>query len=115
MWAEDANNRLPVSVGNTVDVANATWTNTIGDPELITVWQGPNFDADEPAFYHARVLEIPTPRWTAYDALRFADFICLASRFMRSLNCSKVSRSFGSAVCVERHCMGQDNKRAASD
>jgi hypothetical protein len=59
--------KLP-SVGNTVDVANATWTNSIGSPELITVWQDPEFDADLPAVYYARVLEIPTPRWTAYEA-----------------------------------------------
>jgi hypothetical protein len=58
-------------VGNTVDVANATWTNTIGDPELITVWTDADFDADVPAVYYARVIEIPTPRWTAYDAKRF--------------------------------------------
>ena len=57
-------------MGDTVDVANATWTNTIGDPELIAVWQDPEFDADQRAFYYARVLEIPTPRWTAYDAKR---------------------------------------------
>jgi hypothetical protein len=62
--------KLP-PVGNTVDVDNATWTNTIGDPELITVWKDPDFDAKQPAFYYARVLEIPTPRWTAYDAKRF--------------------------------------------
>jgi len=62
--------KLP-AVGNTVDVASATWTNTIGDSELITVWEDPDFDPDEPAFYYARVIEIPTPRWTAYDALRF--------------------------------------------
>ena len=58
-------------VGNTVDVANATWTNTIGAPELIAVWKDPEFDASLRAFYYARVLEIPTPRWTAYDAKRF--------------------------------------------
>lgn len=62
--------KLP-PVGSTVDVANATWTNTIGDPELITVWKDPDFDAKQRAFYYARVLEIPTPRWTAYDAKRF--------------------------------------------
>jgi hypothetical protein len=59
------------SVGNTVDVANATWTNTIGSPELIAVWQDPDFDAKLKAFYYVRVIEIPTPRWTAYDAKRF--------------------------------------------
>ena len=58
-------------VGNTVDVANATWANTIGDPELITVWKDPEFDPSLRTFYYARVIEIPTPRWTAYDAKRF--------------------------------------------
>jgi len=63
--------RCRAPVGSTVDLATATWTNTIGDPELITVWRDPDFDASERAFYYARVLEIPTPRWTAYDAVRF--------------------------------------------
>lgn len=65
-----ADGKLP-PVGNTVDVANATWTNTIGDPELITVWKDPDFDSSLRAFYYVRVLEIPTPRWTAYDAKFF--------------------------------------------
>jgi hypothetical protein len=58
-------------VGSTVDVANATWTNSLGAPELIAVWRDPDFDASQPAFYYGRVIEIPTPRWTAYDAKRF--------------------------------------------
>jgi hypothetical protein len=62
--------KLP-PVGSTVDVENATWTNTIGDPELIAVWKDPRFDPQQRAVYYARVLEIPTPRWTAYDAMRF--------------------------------------------
>ncbi len=65
-----ADGRLP-AVGNTVDVANATWTNSIGSPELVAVWEDPDFDPAESAFYYARVIEIPTPRWTAYEAKRY--------------------------------------------
>jgi hypothetical protein len=74
VWSGDrkpgANGKLP-AVGNTVDVANANWTNTIGASELGTVWTDPDFDPKLKAFYYMRVLEIPTPRWTTYDAFRF--------------------------------------------
>jgi hypothetical protein len=74
VWSGDrkpgVNGKLP-GVGNTVDVKNATWTNSIGSPELIAVWTDPAFDPKESAFYYARVIEIPTPRWTAYEAKRF--------------------------------------------
>lgn len=70
-WSGDrkpgADGKLP-PVGNTVDVANATWKNTIGAPELVATWTDPEFDAAQSAFYYGRVLEIPTPRWTAHDA-----------------------------------------------
>ena len=65
-----ADGKLP-PVGNTVNVEEAFWLNTIGDPELITVWKDPDFDPKLRAFYYARVIEIPTPRWTCYDAKRF--------------------------------------------
>jgi hypothetical protein len=74
VWSGDrkpgADGKLPL-VGNTVDVKNATWTNTIGSPELSTVWSDTEFDPKLSASYYARVLEIPTPRWTAYEAKRF--------------------------------------------
>ena len=73
-WAGDrqpgGDGKLP-SVGNTVDVAEASYTNTIGSALLAKVWRDPDFDPAQRAFYYARVLEIPTPRWSTYDAKRF--------------------------------------------
>jgi hypothetical protein len=66
----DKDGKLPL-VGNTVDIKNANWTNTIGASELGTVWTDPDFNPKESAFYYARVIEIPTPRWIVYDAFRF--------------------------------------------
>jgi hypothetical protein len=63
--------RCKTPVGNTVDVAKATWTDTIGDVALSAYFRDPDFDPRRAAAYYARVLEIPTPRWTAYDAKRF--------------------------------------------
>jgi hypothetical protein len=66
-----ADGRCKTSVGNTVDVPNATWKNTIGDPLLTAYWKDPEFNAKQRAFYYVRVIQIPTPRWTAYDQKRF--------------------------------------------
>jgi hypothetical protein len=63
--------RARAPVGNTVDIATATFTNTIGAPFLAAHWRDPDFDPAERAFYYVRVLEIPTPRWTTFDAVRF--------------------------------------------
>lgn len=74
VWAGDrqpnANGKLP-PVGDTVDLSIPSWTNTIGASELGTVWIDPEFDPNLRAFYYARVIEIPTPRWTAYDRVKF--------------------------------------------
>ena len=74
VWSGDrepgSDGKLP-PVGNTVDIKNATWKNTIGFPEFAATWTDPDFDPKQAAFYYARVIEIPTPRWTAYEAKRF--------------------------------------------
>jgi len=74
VWSGDRtpgdDGKLP-AVGNTVDASTANFTNTIGASELATVWVDPDFDPDQSAFYYARVIEIPTPRWSTFEALRF--------------------------------------------
>ena len=73
VWSGDrkigADGKLP-AVGNSVDLQTATYTNGIGAAQLATGWTDPDFKPDERAFYYARVLEIPTPRWNTYDAVR---------------------------------------------
>jgi hypothetical protein len=66
----DKNGRAKEPVGNTVDLETATWSNSIGDTQLATVWTDPDFDPAESSFYYVRVLEIPTPRWVLYDKVR---------------------------------------------
>ena len=74
VWSGDriagTNGKSP-PVGNTVDAATASFTNTIGASERAAVWEDPDFDPEQPAFYYARVIEIPTPRWSTHEAFRF--------------------------------------------
>ena len=63
--------RCNIPVGSTVNVADASYTNTIGDPMLMAYWKDPDFNPKQKAFYYVRVIEIPKPRWTAYDAKHF--------------------------------------------
>jgi hypothetical protein len=76
-WSDTANRKLAGGklspVGNTVDLKTATYKNTIGAPELVGWFKDASFDPKQRAFYYLRVLEIPTPRWTAYDAVKYGD------------------------------------------
>ena len=75
VWSDPASRR-PVNgkvpaVGDTVDRARATYSNSIGAPQLRTLWTDPEYRKGQRAFYYVRVLEIPTPRWVLFDALRY--------------------------------------------
>jgi hypothetical protein len=67
----ESDGRARKPVGNTVDVEEATYTNAIGDPYLHAFWRDPAFDPKQRAVYYVRAIEIPTPRWTTYDAKVF--------------------------------------------
>ena len=88
----DPNGRCKTPVGNTVNVPDASYTNTIGDAVLAAWWEDPNFDPAEHAFYYVRVIEIPTPRWTAYDAKR------LGSKFPEGTKMIIQDRAYASPI-----------------
>jgi hypothetical protein len=89
----DANGKLN-EVGNTVDVANATYTNAIGSEEFLITWKDPTYQANQKSFYYTRILEIPTPRWTAYDAKKFAQ------TFPDGVSMIVTERAYSSAIWV---------------
>ena len=94
-WSGDrkpgADGKLP-AVGSTVDLKTATYTNSIGATELVSYWTDPEFDASQRAVYYVRVLEIPTPRWTAYDVVRFK------SKMPASVAMTLQERAFSSPI-----------------
>ena len=99
-WSGDRSKDLETgkvpAVGSTVDVESATYKNTIGAPELAVVWTDPDFDASERAFYYARVLEIPRPRWTTVDAMYFG--IDLPSDVPHSIQDRAYTSPFGTRL-----------------
>jgi len=94
-WAGDrqlnAQGKLP-SVGNTVNLTDASWDNSIGATELTTTWQDPDFNAELEAFYYVRVIEIPTPRWTLYDKVRFD------AKFDETVKLTNTERAYTSPI-----------------
>jgi len=74
--------KVTTDVGSTVNLETASYTNTIGDAALITGWTDPEFDPKIDTFYYARVLEIPTPRWTAYDVVRLGSVMPKEARMV---------------------------------
>jgi hypothetical protein len=114
----DEDGKVP-PVGNTVDVARATYTNTLGAAELIAVWKDPDFDPNERAFYYGRMLEIPTPRWTAHDAKYYG------TRLPPEVPTTTTERAYTSPVWYTpltantvatrpAHCAGESSHRAGA-
>jgi len=87
----DANGKVP-SVGNSVNLEDATWDNSIGSTELSTVWTDPDFNAAQESFYYVRVLEIPTPRWTLYDKIMYG------AEFSEKAKLTSTERAYSSPI-----------------
>lgn len=88
---KDANGKVPL-VGNSVNLEDATWDNSIGSAELSTVWTDPDFDANQESFYYVRVLEIPTPRWTLFDKLMYG------AEFSDTAKLTSTERAYSSPI-----------------
>jgi hypothetical protein len=99
-----ADGKLP-PVGNTVDLEAANWTNTIGASELATVWTDPDFDPAAQAFYYARVIEIPTPRWVLYDKVR------LGAEIPEEATLTGQERAYTSPIWYTPACRRTDDRR----
>jgi hypothetical protein len=95
VWSGDRkigkNGKLP-KVSNTVNLDDATWSNDEGSAELKTVWTDPEFDASKESFYYARVIEIPTPRWTLFDKVRFG------AEFDGNVKLTSTERAYSSPI-----------------
>ena len=93
---EIINGRCKTPVGNTVDLETATWSDSIGAVQLAAMWRDPDFSPNQSAFYYARVLEIPTPRWVVYDKVR------MGSEIPKEAELSGQERAYTSAIWYTR-------------
>jgi hypothetical protein len=87
--------RCKASVDSTVDVANATYTNTIGAAYLTAYWKDPAFNPTQHAFYYVRVIQIPSPRWTAYHQKRYG------IKMTADVPMTVTDRAYTSPVCCK--------------